>query len=421
MKFNFSKITSVLTSAVMISSTIGLAAAANFPSPFVQNGSPDVAVVYGTNSAANTDLAAVADIQSVLSAELAEQTASGDTETTVTGGDSVRLAKSSNELNLGNTLSGVFGVTVDDDDLEDLLADGVYTNDENEEFEFEQKITLAPLTLEHFSDSSYNDKEPTIGFHLKDNTFVLNYTLDFTTDVETDLDSSGDWADIETTDLPLFGKLYYVSSADNDTLLLLDSAVSGVVEEGETVTVSGHDISVHSLTTSEARLNVDGEITNDLEEGQSFKLSDGTYIGIRDIFQRDVAGVIGSVEFSLGSGKLEIVDGQDIELNDDSIQGVKGYIIKGTPSGGKERLNKIVIEWKVDDEMFVTSESSLVMPGFGTLKLSMGQFFTPDEEEIVVDFDGDDSIEISAPIKDGTARFNILGSNATGDLVKRQE
>jgi len=46
--FNFKKIASVASSAVMVMSTVGLAAAVNFPAPFVQNGQADVAVVYGS-------------------------------------------------------------------------------------------------------------------------------------------------------------------------------------------------------------------------------------------------------------------------------------------------------------------------------------------------------------------------------------
>jgi hypothetical protein len=45
----------------MLSSTVALAAAANYPAPFVSNGVADVAVVYGAN-AAQTDLVAAPEI-----------------------------------------------------------------------------------------------------------------------------------------------------------------------------------------------------------------------------------------------------------------------------------------------------------------------------------------------------------------------
>jgi S-layer protein (TIGR01564 family) len=65
MKFNFKRIAAILTSALMMSSSAGLALAANYPTPFVQNGAADVAVVYGA-SGAQTDLVAAADIQGQL-------------------------------------------------------------------------------------------------------------------------------------------------------------------------------------------------------------------------------------------------------------------------------------------------------------------------------------------------------------------
>ena len=42
----FRKIGSVLASAAMLTSTVALAAAANFPGPYVANGAADVAIVY---------------------------------------------------------------------------------------------------------------------------------------------------------------------------------------------------------------------------------------------------------------------------------------------------------------------------------------------------------------------------------------
>ena len=60
----FKKIMSVIASAVMLSSTIGFAAAATFPAPF-DSGS---AIVYGSGAGANTqmDMAAAVNIQTAI-------------------------------------------------------------------------------------------------------------------------------------------------------------------------------------------------------------------------------------------------------------------------------------------------------------------------------------------------------------------
>ena len=54
------------------------------------------------------------------------------------------------------------------------------------------------------------------------------------------------------------------------------------------------------------------------------------------IFQRDVSGIVGNVEFSIGTGKLEIENNQEIELNDKDVDGLKGYITPTAASGGKK-------------------------------------------------------------------------------------
>jgi len=428
--FKFKKIASVLATTAMLTSTVALAAATTYPAPFVTNGAADVAIVYGSNfngAAATLDLVGVLKVQDSLNSYL---TTTADTTTTYNCGtsDCVLLAKSSDNLNLNNTWS-VFTGTIDKDNLPVLLKDGTYVAEDNDEYAFEQKITLGTPTFDYFRDSDYeslvglDERTPTIGFKMGSNTFLLNYTLDFTTDAESDI-GTAELEDIEGSDLPLFGKTYYVSDCDNGTsptyigkMTLLDSATTGVVNEGETATVTvgttSYDVSISSLTTAKARLTINGELTNELNEGDTQKLSDGTFVGIRNIFQRDVSGITGNVEFSLGSGKLEITSASDIKLNDVAVSGVKGYVYRATGSSGSEKINKIDITWTTDEEVFLTPGSELIMPGFETLKFTMGDLIRPTEEKITVDKDGDNTMKITLPIKDGDVSFNLLYNSAT--------
>ena len=88
--FKFKKIASILASTLMIGSTIGLAAAANYPSPF----SSGAAVVYGIN-AANTDVMAAVDVYANLKGST---TSTSTTTVTSSGGDSVNLASSARKI-----------------------------------------------------------------------------------------------------------------------------------------------------------------------------------------------------------------------------------------------------------------------------------------------------------------------------------
>ena len=92
MKFKFKKIASILAGTVLMSSTIAFAAAANYPEPFVKDGSANVAVVYGSMPGAEFDLLAVADITQNLGAKLAAQTATGGSasSSSASGGDSYK-------------------------------------------------------------------------------------------------------------------------------------------------------------------------------------------------------------------------------------------------------------------------------------------------------------------------------------------
>jgi len=213
MKF-FRKISAVAASALMLGLTMGTAAAANYPAPFVVGNSADVAIVYGS-TANYLDGVQANDIKDKLEASM-----SGTAGGTPTGGDSVLIAKSSDNLNINETLSGVYTGTVTDDNLKTLLADGVYIAGDNDEFDYEQKITLGSPELRHFRDSDYEslagltERTPVIGFKIASNTYVLNYTLEFLEDVTSDVTSSR-MEDIEGSDLPLMGRTYYVSELQN--------------------------------------------------------------------------------------------------------------------------------------------------------------------------------------------------------------
>lgn len=424
--FKFKKIGSVLASVMFASSTIALAAAANYPAPFVQGGSPDVAVVYGSGAGSQADLVAATNIGYNLQTYVTSS-GSSSSGSSVSGGDSVLLAKPSDPINLGNVVTTVFGTTVTEDDLELLLADGTYRNDENSEFEYEQRITLGTgLVFEYFSDSDYEDRTPTLGFNLTSNQMLLNYSLDFTTDAESDV-SGGDLVDLETTTIEFFGKEYYISDVDNSTLdiTLLDTANSATVREGETRTITvgttQYDVSIDSFTdtgsTASARLLVNGELTNTLSNGQTQRLDDGSYLGAKQVTKLAIAGEVGSVEFSIGSGKLELINGQSIQVNDQSINTITSEIRRGTTSGGKEKIDRINLVWTLDDDAFVTPTSSLVMPAFGSLKFSTGGVVRPSEEMTYVRDGSTTYMNLETEIKDGEVTIPIMYANASGAFV----
>jgi len=426
MKFNFRKIMSVLAGTVMLSSTVALAAAANYPSPFVKGGNADVAIVYGSMPGAEVDLLAVTDINSNLASALARQTATSGTSTTgsstVSGGDFVKLERSTDHFNIGENTNKFFS-SLDDEELSTVLADGVYQNDDNEEFDFTQTIAMGQLPLTHFQDSELDaDEKPLIGFDLADGTHVLNYTLDFTPDAA---EGGTAFADLETTELTLLGRTYYVVDAATTSsgvkLTLLDAANSAIVEQGTTSSVAvgdkSYEVSISFIDSDEVILIVDGKATNKLQEGDVFKIADDTYIAVKNVLYSAKEGETSKAEISIGSGKIVLENNQEIEVNNEDVSDIEEYNdaeVKSYITNTTTNINKIVLEWVIGDDEWIVPGREITLPAFETIKVSMGAFNVPTQEKTTVKNDGSDSIKLTTFVEDGEVDFNLLYANATG-------
>ena len=110
--FRFKKIASVLASAVMLTSTIGFAAAASYPAPFVVGGTADGAVVYGAN-AAISDVTGAIDVQQKLGI-LVSSSSGGSTTGSVTG-EAAQLFTSGTKLWINDSLNTVKGILTKSD------------------------------------------------------------------------------------------------------------------------------------------------------------------------------------------------------------------------------------------------------------------------------------------------------------------
>jgi len=421
MRLNFRKVSAITSSVLMLGMSIATPViAASYPNPFVVGGSADVAIVYGTGEGVSAlDLTQAQKIKENLELSLG-----GSGSSTVIGGDSVQLAKSTNKFNLGEATND-FITTLDDGDLSVVLAKGVFTDDGNDEYEYEQEITMESLMLTHFQDSDFNDDKPALGFELADNTKILNYTLDFTPDDAAS--STADWNEFEGATIEMLGKEYYILSANNATtthsgeeITLLDSANSGIVSGDETITVTtaenSYEVSISYIDSDEVKLTINGETTPSLNEDDTYKLDSGDYIGIKDIGFQGITGGSEICEFSIGSGKIELIDGEEVEINGEDISDNYDHILTAYIISQGQNLNKIAIEWQVDDDMwlgFDTNSKSIEMPAFGNIQLSVGNFVTPAEEVTSIEPNSNDRFKLSTTVTDGDVSFDFLYGNGT--------
>jgi len=428
MKFNFKRIAPVLASAVLLGSTIGFAAGAAdltaYPSTFASKGVADVAVVYG--EAANVvDVIAGDDFVSDLASIYGTSGSSGTVS--ASGGDNILLSKSSDKVNLGNGIGDVWGSSITSNDLKVVLADGKFYNKQNNEYKYTQKLDLGNLTFSDVSDSDLNSRVPTLGYVIAANAFVANYTLSFVTSPESAMGT--DLTDFENKNIAILGKSYYILDFKNNTakITLLDSATSTVLSETDNTTLSTggktYDVKVSFITTDQVILNVNGENTDKMSAtgttyGNTYKLSDGTFIGVKNINVQDYAGGIKSVEFSIGKGKLELTNGASVKINDKTIDDLTASITL-TPTTSKQTWTKLVLSWRPQDKKFLVPGKELVMPGFEAVKFTMGDTTIPAKENTVISYDGSDALTLKTTIKDGVytipvAFINLTSGNFSG-------
>ena len=414
MKINFKKIASIIATTAMLGSTIAFASAAlSLPAS-------DNVVVYGNA----LDSAAAVDMASVLT---------GAAGVTTVSGNSKELTKDNVKINLGDAMNSVYS-TLDSDELPTILADGIYEDKDGTEYDYEQTISLGTTTLTHFaSDDVDADEKPVVGFDIASSADVLNYTLDMT---DQPLNSS---ANMEDTFLEMMGVKYYISTVTSSTsgleLDLLDSANTAVVDSSgpKTMTVGDKSYEVEIVSVSEsstassskATLKINGERIDSTNQGNSRKIAPNTYLSIIDVNEASRESDLHYVEFSIGSGKLVLKNGSNVELNDETVDNVATTI---TTTSGK--LDTIKLVWTTDEESYLVPGMDLTLPGFESIKLAMTEFVSPTSEDLTIANSGDDYMQLKdVKVKDGTItnlpilysdaslNFSGLGKDATHKLV----
>jgi len=425
MKFNFRKIASVLSSAVMVSSTVALAAAATYPAPFIKSGQPNVAIVYGQN--APLDLAAVINVNNDLNSRLAGTTSGssgGSTgSSTVIGGDYVKLHTENDEFNLGESMSSFYS-SLDSDNLATVLADGTYENDDNDEFDYTQEISLGKIPLTHFQDSDYNDDKPVIGFNMPDGTFVLNYTLDFN-----DAADGGNAAfdSLEDTNIKMLGRDYYIVRATPGAgstgmkIELLDAANSVTLTKDEAQTIQVGDKSyevtlTYSHSTNGVAFHVTGDgidfTTDKMSTGDVKKISNDVYLAVKENLAGEGDQDVDQAVISLGTGKITIQQGEEVQVNNEDISDIDKYndaVVTANIVNSTEHLDSITLSWTVGDDTFLSAGSdALILPGFGTIKLAMGAWNTPKKEMTTLENDGSEKLRVKTSVADGSVQFPLV-------------
>jgi hypothetical protein len=333
MRFNFKKIVSVLASAAMLGSTVGMAAAAAYPAPFIQGGTANVAVVVGASAATIDNIAAV-DVGANLQENLAKQTATTTTSgASATGGDSVNLATSSQKLYFNSSLNAARS-SISKTELPTLLADGKITDDAGTEYSYKQSLTPGNSTIT-FGTSGSDLTDPALVVQVGTEANSYLYQLDVTFNKNINITST----DVQGNSMNILGKDYTIgagSSSNTPVLYLYGSGTEKSIKEGETSTVevSGKTYTLELKSVEQISsvnyisVSVDGGTVRRIQEGVSSKVGD-LEIYAKSVHFLSKEAQVSYADLNIGTSKIKIgSSGTTVKMGTDetSVQGTRSYI-----------------------------------------------------------------------------------------------
>jgi hypothetical protein len=312
---------------------------ADYPAPFVVDGQYDTSTAFLVgNKAAASDTLATVDIATNLQFEsktcVRKAGAGGDI---TVSGDAIAVSDPSDLLELGEEIGNVREVLTEVE-LDGLRGGTITTNagstEYNQYLRFQDTSNTIVSPIVNFTENDDVNEQVGDFLYVKEGTNVTSaffeYELEFEEGLESDIES-GKLDDLEDEELVLLGNVYNIvntkidTAADDVTIEMLGGAIFDTLEEGEekTYTIDGKDYQVEILIIEDVQpetvtLVINGEVTDQLDEGETEILDDGLMIGISDIVANE-AGEAGSgdiVEFYLGATKLEL---KDTDYTDDTF------------------------------------------------------------------------------------------------------
>lgn len=403
------KIAAIGAGVSMVGATLLGAAAqdlSEYPAPFVQDGVANTVLVIGAN-AKTIDTIGAADVWVSIGQSAVETAAPADTQrggTTLTlSGDTMEIGEPNDLLELGENIGNV-RETITEFEL-DALKGGVITTDRgsteyNQYLRFEKSTpALAGGQVLFTENDERNEK---VGDFLKFTEgdaitqALFEYELEFEEGLESEIDllsrstTRGELSDIEDEVFNLFGIDYtFVDSlidlsTNQVTIEFLGGDVTDTLEEGEikTYTIDGVDYEVEALIISDTggragrgavKFKVNGEVSDELEDGDTDVLSDGLEIGIREILPNEAEEVAGGdiVEFFLGANKIEFKDNytdsqfeQGVKITSEDIE--EGYVqIKGTTLDQNNAFEISSIKYRLIADARSGESDIYIAPGHG--------------------------------------------------------
>jgi hypothetical protein len=406
--FNFKKLLALGASTLMIGLTMGTAAAANYPAPFVVGGSADAAIVYGTGAGVSPlDLVQAGNLQSNLQSYMGA-VASGST--TSTSGEVVSLDTSNTRIYI-NTSLNTARASITKSNLPTVLADQTFSG--NVDAKMTQQIDLFAGVAAGgdnsgkviFAKQPESNVDPVMGISMAGvgANQLYNATATFKAVAFNHSDSEG-----ET--ITLFGKDFVVSTATDATDLVLFSSaeevslsVGGTNPSSTTVNIEGTDYLIELVTgsgTTSASVSVDGTM-KPISAGNSKKIG-GIEVAVKSVTESTALDKLDAT-LLIGSQKLTFTHGATVTVGSDSdpISGTRAYLTSSDTDGRPSALTALTVAvFKAGgNEDAIVMGESFVDPVFGSFKIDFAGLSSALDDEtrdtIQILPAGDDSVSLS--------------------------
>ncbi|PIN91980.1 hypothetical protein COU55_03215 [Candidatus Pacearchaeota archaeon CG10_big_fil_rev_8_21_14_0_10_31_59] len=403
MKFNFKKISAITASVLMVGMSMGVAAAANYPAPFVAGGAADVAIVYGAN-ANILDAIQAGSIQTNLQSFMSGSSEDGDTVT----GETAPLFSGGTKIYINDSVGAVKNVLTKSS-LPTVLGDGSFSG--NVDATFTQKIDIATAACNtatcdkiNFAKQPTSEDDPTLALTLS--TSQANYLYNATITFNKAINFSH--ADSEGEELEIFGSTFTIGSAtDTDTLVLLKSAEKVSLDSDNPsaeVTIAGEVYTIELVSASDTSATI--KVTNSAGESESKEVTEAQSKKINGITiavsTADETNLKLSATIIAGSDKITIEDGSTVTVGEGATI-VDGTLIDfGT--GNPNNLTTLTISVYASDSDLdaIKAGESFTDPVFGTFKVDFSGFnidstidsTDTSREQITFSTAGDDKIKI---------------------------
>ncbi len=417
MKINFKRISAIAASVLLTGMSVGVAAAANYPAPFVQGGVANVAVVYGTGTGVSTlDLVQAGNIQSNLQSQMGT-TGTGTGATT--SGETVELFSGGTKIYLNDSLNAVKNVLTKSN-LPTVLSDETFSG--NVDAKITQQITLGSNPKVTYKKQPTNDDDPNFALELSTSTTDYIYQASATMSKPVNFSH----ADSEGQDLTLFGQKFTVSSStDSTSLVLLQSAekisLDSESNPSQEVTIAEETYTIELVSSSDTSATI--KVTDSTGNSDSREINEAASKKVNGltiaVTNADETNLKLSASVVAGSQKVTLTDGQEIAMGEDDTI-IDGTLV--TLTGGVVANTKIAVAVAAKDSDFdaIKEGESFVDPVFESFKLdfagvNIGVDSTA-REMFWVNPNGDDQLDFKFTEHRGTEKTITFLKNETSTL-----